>query len=91
MTEGENTITFELSNTLRNLLGPWHRPSGELGGIRSHYGDPDSGWMGIAYNNDTEWYDNRVPDSDWWTDSYMLTHLGLKGIRIEGKCGEVAK
>lgn len=83
--EGENTISFELVNTLRNLLGPWHRADGEIGAIRSHYGDPDSGWMGIAYNNDTHWYDHRVPDTKFWTDSYMLTPLGLRGIRLEKK------
>ncbi|MBE7047304.1 MAG: hypothetical protein E7396_07815 [Ruminococcaceae bacterium] len=83
--QGENIITFKLINTLRNLLGPWHRPEGEIGAIRSHYGDPDSGWMGIAYNNDTTWYDNRVPDTKFWTDSYMLTPLGLKDIRLEKK------
>ncbi len=81
--EGKNEVTFELVNTLRNLLGPWHRPDGEVGAIRSHYGDPDSGWMGIAYDKDTQWYDNRVPDTKFWTDSYMLTPLGLRGLRLE--------
>ena len=81
--EGENRITFELVNTLRNLLGPWHRPDGEVGNIRSAYEEPDIAWMGVARSHDNTWYDNRVPDSKFWTDSYMLTPLGLRGLKLK--------
>ena len=80
--EGENTVTFELVNTLRNLLGPWHRPQGEVGNIRSAYEEPDIAWMGVATSGDSTWYDNRVPDTNFWTDSYMLTPLGIRGLKL---------
>ena len=81
--EGDNRITFELTNTLRNLLGPWHRPQGEVGNIRSAYEEPDIAWMGVATKGDNTWYDNRVPDTNFWTDSYMLTPLGLRGLKLK--------
>ena len=84
--KGENRITFELVNTLRNLLGPWHRPQGEVGDIRSAYEEPDIAWMGVATKGDNTWYDNRVPDTKFWTDSYMLTPLGLRGLKLKKTC-----
>ena len=80
--KGNNTVTFELVNTLRNLLGPYHRPVGEIGEIRSSYDEPDIGWMGGKHGGDKGWYDNRVPDTDYWTDSYLLVPLGISGIKI---------
>ncbi|MBR2335900.1 MAG: hypothetical protein IKA62_06750 [Clostridia bacterium] len=81
--DGENTVTLEIVNTLRNLLGPWHRPQGEVGNIRSAYEEPDIAWMGVATKGDNTWYDNRVPDTNFWTDSYMLTPLGIRGLKLK--------
>ncbi|MBQ8409009.1 MAG: hypothetical protein IJY39_09115 [Clostridia bacterium] len=82
--KGANTVTIELTNTLRNLLGPYHRPQGEIGEIRSSYDEPDIGWMGGERGGDKGWYDNRVPDTGYWTDDYLLVPLGVSGVRIEG-------
>lgn len=80
--EGKNEVVVSLTNTLRNLLGPWHRPQGEIGDIRSAYEEPDIAWMGVAAKGD-DWYDHRVPDTKFWTDSYMLTPLGLRGLKLK--------
>ena len=81
--EGENRVELEISNTLRNLLGPWHRPQGEVGNIRSAYEEPDIAWMGVQTSGDNTWYDNRIPDTNFWTDSYMLTPLGVRGLKLK--------
>ena len=80
--KGNNTVTFELINTLRNLLGPYHRPVGEIGEIRSSYDEPDIGWMGGKHGGDKGWYDRRVPDTDYWTESYLLVPLGISRVKV---------
>lgn len=75
---GDNRIEIELVNTLRNLLGPHHRPSG----------DPDHTWH-HAYSGalDPEtrqtypkWYENR--DTHLWTDDYFFVRYGMKTPEI---------
>lgn len=81
--DGKNTVTLELTNTLRNLLGPYHRPEGEIGRIGGGYGFPDYSWIGVIGAEDKNWYNNRVPDTKRWTDSYMCVALGVQGAKIE--------
>lgn len=80
--EGKNVLTLELVNTLRNLLGPYHRPFGEIGTtFGGGYKFPNAAWAGGTPG----WYDDRVPDTETWTESYLLTKLGVKGTRIVRK------
>ena len=76
--DGENTLKITLYNTLRNLLGPYHRPLGEYGTVWGGYGYPNAAWAG---EGDT-WYLDRVPDSETWTDSYLQTRFGIKGVSL---------
>ncbi|MBQ8758749.1 MAG: hypothetical protein IJZ20_03555 [Clostridia bacterium] len=80
---GENVLTLELTNTLRNLLGPYHRPEGEVGRIGGGYGFPDYSWIGVVNADEKTWYNNRVPDTKRWTDSYMCVALGVQNAKIE--------
>lgn len=80
--KGTNTLTIELINTLRNLLGPYHRPNGEIGEIRSSYEEPDIGWMGGGREVDKDWYNKRIPDTVYWTDDYLLVSLGVSNVAI---------
>ena len=73
---GDNEIAIELTNTLRNLLGPHHRPAGE----------PDSAWGQTAYSGAwspetrtarADWYEDRTRDTDAWTDDYFFVGFGL--------------
>ncbi len=73
---GENRIEIDVVNTLRNLLGPHHRPSGE----------PDFTWGHDSYSGryalDThraypQWWQGRDEPSDAWTDDCFLLPFGL--------------
>ncbi len=80
--QGENTFTIEITNTLRNLLGPYHRPEGEIGSLfMNGYGNPNGPWMG-NHREDPEWYTHHTIDNDFWTDSYMMTAFGIEGTKI---------
>ncbi len=83
---GKNTLRLELTNTLRNLLGPHHRPKGEYGQCWAGYGLPNLCWLG-AIDEDTrqpipDWHLHRSPDTSAWTESYMLTSFGLEEAEI---------
>jgi len=78
---GENEIEIGLTNTLRNLLGPHHRPAGE----------PDNCWGEVAfsgsYSRETgraypRWYEDREQDTDAWTDDYFFLPFGLGGVTV---------
>ena len=79
---GENTIEIELTNTLRNLLGPYHIPRGEDTQCWSE------AWTG-EYDREThtsypDWYlkENRIPDTKTWTESYMQKPFGIDSVKI---------
>ena len=71
---GENSIELKFYTTLRNLLGASHNPRGEVG-LQSpgqfvgHYDEPD-------------WYNYADVDSKDWTNSYVLMHLGVRGVKL---------
>ena len=79
---GENRLELELVGTLRNLLGPHHRPDGERGGVRGDYDNSDLGWMGCRDASDKTWYKNRTPDTPYFTDSYLFVPFGVYGINL---------
>ncbi len=81
---GENTISVTLSSTLRNLLGPYHRPHGEIGNLfGGGYKNPNLAWNGTdKQNTDPKWYEHRIPDTKHWSESYMQTKFGVDGGKI---------
>jgi len=81
---GDNTITVEISSSLRNLLGPYHRPHGEIGNLfGGSYANPNLAWNGTDKQiSDPKWYEHRFPDTPLWCESYMQTKLGVIGGRI---------
>ena len=79
--KGENEITLSLRNTLRNLLGPYHRPVGEEGSYQGGYGVPGVAWTGIG-GGDREWYRHRQIDTKVWSDSYMQIPQGVRGAKL---------
>ena len=76
---GENEIVLALTNTLHNLIGPFHRPRGVLGAAWGGYVSPNLPWVG-ATEEDPLWYLHRTPDTEFWTDSYLLRPFGISGI-----------
>lgn len=83
---GKNTLTLKLYGTIRNLLGPWHRPVGEVGACWSGYAAPNQPWEGsLALENRQtypDWYLDRVPDRPGWTESYLCLPFGIAGATL---------
>jgi len=84
LNDGENTVTLTVTNTLRNLLGPYHRPNGETGNLfGGDYEYPNLVWTGATFENpQSDWYDHRELDTCTWTDSYLLVPLGVEDAEI---------
>ena len=71
-----------MKNTLRNLLGPYHRVKGEIGDLFGNgYSGLGAAWRGEVCKGD-KWYCGREYDSEVWTDSYMCTSFGISGVKI---------
>ncbi|MNP45163.1 hypothetical protein D3C76_1390630 [compost metagenome] len=72
--QGMNTITLELVNSCRNLLGPHHHIKGEVYKI-----GPDS------FKDKPGWTDKDIaPGTCIYTDRYTFVRFGLQGApRIE--------
>lgn len=73
---GNNMIEIELASSLRNLLGPHHRPAGE----------PDHAWGEEAFSGrwDREtrtgydrWYLRHHAETTAWTSDYFVVPFGL--------------
>lgn len=78
---GNNDIRIYLTNTLRPILGPYHRTRGEVGECwGGGYGDPDSAWTGSSAGED--WYKHTDMDNSIWTDSYNQVRFGVLDARI---------
>jgi hypothetical protein len=65
--DGENCIEVELIGTLRNLLGPHHRPEGE----------PDQCWT-QDYMLRPEWLADDEARDEHWTDDYFFVRFGIE-------------
>jgi hypothetical protein len=68
VTLGDNQIEVELVGTLRNLLGPHHRPVGE-----------DWQCWGTDYTLYPHWLDDEGTLAERWTNDYIFLNYGLKG------------
>ena len=81
--EGRNTVQIVLVSTLRNLLGPHHRPRGEL--LHCWGEDAFMGrWDRDSGEGYERWYERRGQETKAWTDDYFFMPFGLeKGARIE--------
>jgi hypothetical protein len=84
--DGVNELRLELVNTIRNLIGPYHRPKGEYGEAWGGYGYPNLPWLGAVDENTRkvipDWQDHRIPDTSAWTEDYMLVPFGLQNAFI---------
>ena len=68
--DGANEIEIELVSTLRNLLGPHHRSTGE----------PTHTWK-TAFDHIPDRGRNPHPEEleASWTDDYFFLHFGIRG------------
>ena len=82
--EGNNEVTFTLTNSLRNLLGPHHHKGGELKGTSALSFVGTGGWPNAI--GDRDWYDLRLDKKNTlrvWTDDYNVIPFGfIEPVRI---------
>lgn len=80
--QGSNTVQIKLYSTLYNIIGPFHRPQGNVGNtFGGGYKNPDAAWLSI---------DTAVPEwekymSDFypnWTDRYNVVPFGIRNAAL---------
>ncbi len=75
--DGENIVEIELTNSLRNLLGPHHHTGGELTGVGPVTFTGNPGWPSNT-DGESNWYDLRKNGrTKYWSDDYYLVPFGL--------------
>ena len=80
---GENEIVIKLTGTMRNLLGPSHRPIGDVGQLWAGYSNPNGAWLGHdPQNPERIWYEDRASDTPKWSDSYFLAGFGINEVTV---------
>lgn len=74
---GENIIEFELTNSLRNLLGPHHNTLGEGTSVWNYS-------FSGRYKDGKDWLEKRAKGScKSWTDDYCFVPFGLSNVKLE--------
>ena len=74
--DGENTVTFELFASNRNLLGPHHHIDGECYNV-----GPESftgKWSWVERKSEADATDISGRDRNYWTDSYSFIKFGME-------------
>ena len=80
--EGENEISIRLYTTLMAIIGPFHRPLGNIGNtFGGGYKNPDAAWLSV--DTSVEGWESHMEDFyPTWTDQYNLPPLGIKDVEI---------
>lgn len=83
--EGTNRIEIRLYTTLRNIIGPFHRPRGEVGNLfGGGYQNPDAAWLSVDVS--APGWENHMSESyPRWTDSYNLVPFGIDHVELVTK------
>ncbi len=75
--EGDNQVEIELTNSLRNLLGPHHHTGGELTAVGPVTFAGNPGWPSNT-GGESNWYNIRLSGKPlFWRDDYYLIPFGL--------------
>ena len=83
LNEGENRVELVLYGTLHSIIGPFHRPRGDIGNVfGGGYANPNYAWLSL--NIEKEGWEKRMNDAyPWWTDAYNLTPFGVNDVQTE--------
>jgi len=74
--EGENTIELELTNSLRNLLGPHHNTTGESPSVWNYS-------FSGRHQDGSDWLKKRAEGKCVsWTDDYCFVPFGIANINL---------
>ena len=89
--EGENEITVRLYTTLHNVIGPFHRPLGNIGNtFGGGYRNPDAAWLSVD-TTASGWESHLEDFYPSWTNGYNVTPLGIRDCQIEIPLGDLSK
>ena len=82
LNKGINKLQIKLYTTLYNIIGPFHRPMGNVGNtFGGGYQNPDAAWLSV--NTSVQDWDKKMYDSyKTWTDRYNVSPLGIKNVYI---------
>ncbi len=79
---GENEIRIRLYTTLFNIIGPFHRPLGNIGNtFGGGYKNPDAAWLSIE-TDVAGWEEHMEDFYPHWTDNYNVVPLGIRDCAI---------
>lgn len=80
--EGGNLVEIKLYSTLYNVIGPFHRPQGNVGNtFGGGYQNPDAAWLSV--NTELPDWEKRLSDSyPNWTDQYNVVPFGICGVSL---------
>lgn len=79
---GSNLIEIKLYSTLYNIVGPFHRPQGNVGDtFGGGYNNPDAAWLSLDTTVDG-WEIKRSLFYPSWTDQYNVVPFGIDGISL---------
>ncbi len=81
--DGTNRIELELTNTMRNLIGPHHRPL-----VEQEHCWGETAWSGrwckVTGQGYPQWYYKREKETDAWTEDYYFVRFGLYEAAVLG-------
>ncbi len=79
---GENKISLRLFTTLRPIIGPFHRPRGEIGNtFGGGYQNPDAAWLSVDVTK-PHWENLLSTPSPTFTEDYNLISLGVEDVAL---------
>ncbi len=80
--KGVNTVQIKLYTTLYNIIGPFHRPQGNVGNtFGGGYKNPDAAWLSV--DTTVPNWEKKMPSFyPNWTDQYNVVPLGIHGVSI---------
>ncbi len=79
---GSNLIEIKLYSTLYNIIGPFHRPQGNVGDtFGGGYKNPDAAWLSLDTTVEG-WQVKRSLFYPSWSDEYNLVPFGIEGTSI---------
>ena len=80
--EGQNELTLILTNSLRNLMGPYHHMGAEFAKVAGGVFRGDTDWPNLV-PGDKDWYDARIRgNAKLWRDDYYSIPFGLLSAPI---------
>ena len=83
--DGKNRMEIRLYTTLRNIVGPFHRPRGEVGNLfGGGYKNPDAAWLSVDLSV-PGWEKHMSESYPDWTDGYNLVPFGIDHIELVTK------